>query len=304
VNVSRRTVNVSGRTVNVASTSIDKELPASLGKKLRLRRVFRAGKVLVLPMDHPIYFGPQKGTEDPARLVALARDHGATAVLLTAGALRQAVREVGDLGVILRIDATLSHLGGPDTIMHLLHDAEEAAALGADMAVVNCYVGGSEPAVEAALLEKLARVAAGCERVGLPLCGEIIPRASRADRGAAGGEKVVGGPTSEDLALAMRLGLEYGCDMVKTVYNGDPEGYRRAVAAAHLPVIMAGGPKSDDELAIFRQLKEAMGCGACGAAIGRRVWGSPNPGAVLDAVRAIVMDGASVEEAVAISRGR
>ena len=42
-------------------------------------------------------------------------------MLLTAGALRPAVDEVGDLGIILRIDATLSQMGGPDTIMHLLH---------------------------------------------------------------------------------------------------------------------------------------------------------------------------------------
>ena len=92
-----------------------------MGKQLRMRRIFRKGKVLVLPLDHPIYFGPQEGTEDPARLLALARDHGATAVLLTAGALRQAVGEAGDLGIIMRIDATISQMGGPDTIMHLLH---------------------------------------------------------------------------------------------------------------------------------------------------------------------------------------
>ena len=54
----------------------------NMGKQLRMRRVFRQGKALVLPLDHPIYFGPQPGTEDPARLLALARDHGATAVLL------------------------------------------------------------------------------------------------------------------------------------------------------------------------------------------------------------------------------
>ena len=54
----------------------------------------------LLPLDHPIYLGPQAGIEDPARVVALARDHGATAVLLTAGALRRAVDEIGELGAI------------------------------------------------------------------------------------------------------------------------------------------------------------------------------------------------------------
>jgi len=264
-----------------------------MGKRLRMRRIFRNGRALVLPFDHPIYFGPVSGTEDPSKLVALARDHGATAVLLTAGALRQAVDQIGDLGVIMRIDATLSKLGGPDTIMHLLHSAEEAAALGADMVVLNCYVGIDDEDIEAELLTKLADVSAECERVGLPLCGEIIPRVSYTDP-----KQTM--PTAQDLALAMRFGLEYGCDVVKTVYNGDPDGYAKAVASCHLPVIMAGGPKSNDDLAIFRQLKEAMTHGASGAVVGRGVWGCSKPGAALDAVRAIVMDNAPVEDAIAI----
>jgi DhnA family fructose-bisphosphate aldolase class Ia len=263
----------------------------SMGKQLRVRRVFRNGKALVLPLDHPIYFGPQKGSEDPAKLLALAREHGATAVLLTAGALRSAVDEVGDLGIIMRIDATLSQMGGPDTIMHLLHSAEEAAALGADMVVLNCYLGIGDTQIESALLTKLATVSAECERIGMPLCGEIIPRVSYKDPTQTM-------PTSADLATAIRFGLEYGCDLVKTVYNGDPAGYGKAVATGHLPVIMAGGPKSNDELAIFRQLHEAMSHGASGAAIGRRVWGSERPGDTLDVIRAIVLDGISADEAI------
>ena len=265
----------------------------SMGKQLRMRRIFRNGKALVLPLDHPIFFGPQPGTESPAALLTLARDHGATAVLLTSGALRQAVDAVGDLGIILRIDATLSHRGGPDTIMHLLHDASEAAALGADMVVVNCYVGMGEPGIESDLLKKLAIVSAQCERIGLPLCGEIIPRVPSTNPAQTA-------PTSADLALAIRLGLEYGCDVVKTVYNGDPAGYAQAIATGHLPVIMAGGPKGSGELAIFHQLHEAMTHGASGAAIGRRVWGSEHPIATLKAIRAIVLDGASAGEAIAI----
>lgn len=268
-------------------------IATSMGKKLRMRRVFRDGKALVLPMDHPIYFGPVSGLEDPARVVALGREHGATAVLLTAGALRRVVDEIGNMGVIMRIDTTVSKLGGPDTVMHLLHNVEEAAALGADMVVVNCYVGIGNTDVESDLLDKMALVSAECEKLGMPMCGEIIPRVSYIDPAQTM-------PTSEDMALAIRLGLEYGCDMVKTVYNGDPEGYAKAVASGHLPVIMAGGPKSDDELSIFRQLKEAVTHGACGAAIGRRVWGSSKPGATLDALRTIIMDECSVEEAIAI----
>ena len=268
-------------------------IETSMGKKLRMRRVFRNGKMLVLPFDHPIYFGVQPGTEDPGKLLALARDNGGTAVLVTAGALRAGLDEVGDLGIIMRIDATLCHRTGPDTVMHLLHNAEEASELGADMVVLNCYIGTGEIEEESALLEKLATISAECEQIGMPLCAEIIPRVKYNDPA----QKM---PTSEDMAMAMRLGLEYGCDVIKTVYNGDPEGYAKAVAAGHLPVIMAGGPKTSDELDFFRQVYAAMTHGACGVAIGRRVWGSKNPVAAFKAIKAMVLDGATADQAIAI----
>ncbi len=268
-------------------------IETSMGKKLRLRRVFRNGKMLVLPFDHPIYFGVQPGIEDPRKLFKLAREHGGTAVLVTAGALRAGLDEIGDLGVIMRIDATLSQRTGPDTVMHLLHNAEEAAALGADMVVLNCYVGTGDIPAESALLEKLATISAECEQIGMPLCAEIIPRVKYADPT----QKM---PTSEDMAMAMRLGLEYGCDVIKTVYNGDPGGYAKAVAAGHLPVIMAGGPKTSGETAFFRQVHEAMTHGACGVAIGRRVWGSERPVATFKAIKAIVLDGATADKAIAL----
>jgi DhnA family fructose-bisphosphate aldolase class Ia len=270
-------------------------IETSMGKTLRLRRVFRNGKMLVLPFNHPIYFGVQPGTEDPRKLLDLAREHGATAVLTTAGALRAALDAIGDLGVIMRVDATLSHLSGPDTVMHLLHSAEEAAALGADMVVLNCYIGTGDIPAESALLEKLATVSAECEQIGMPICAEIIPRVPSAG-------PVLKMPTSEDLAMAIRLGLEYGCDVVKTVYNGDPEGYARAVASGHLPVIMAGGPKTSGEIDFLKQVHEAMTHGASGVAIGRRVWGSEHPVAAFKAIKAIVFDGATAEQAVALYR--
>ena len=100
--------------------------------------------------------------------------------------------------------------------------------------------------------------------------------------------------------MAIRLGLEYGCDVVKTVYNGDPQGYAKAIASGHIPVIMAGGPKTSGEPEFFEQVYEAMTHGASGVAIGRRVWGSKNPVATFKAIKAIVLDGATAEQAIAL----
>ena len=51
-------------------------ITSDLGKRMRMRRIMRNGRILVLPFDHPIYFGPVPGLEDPAKLTALARDNG------------------------------------------------------------------------------------------------------------------------------------------------------------------------------------------------------------------------------------
>lgn len=272
-------------------------IAVSMGKRLRLRRVFRDGKALILPIDHPLYYGPQPGLEDPEKLLALARDNGATAILATAGALRAALDDVGDLGVVMRVDATVSHLGGPDSVMHLLHSAQDAASLGADMVIVNCFIGTGDVGVESALLKKMADVSAECRRIGLPMCAEIIPRRPSAGPAAFS-------PSSEDLATAIRLGLEYDCDVVKTVYNGNPEGFAKAVAAGHLPVIMAGGPKVEDDTAVFRQAYEAMTHGASGVVVGRRVWGCPRPTAAMRAMHAIVFEGKTGDAAIAIYKRR
>jgi DhnA family fructose-bisphosphate aldolase class Ia len=152
------------------------------------------------------------------------------------------------------------------------------------MVIVNCFIGLGDIAVESALLKKMADVSAECGRIGMPMCAEIIPRPLAAKPDAAP-------PTSADLATAIRLGLEYGCDVVKTVYNGDPAGFAAAVASGHLPVIMAGGPKSSDELSVFEQAHQAMTHGASGVVVGRRVWGCERPAAAMKAMRGIVFEG-------------
>ena len=75
------------------------------------------------------------------------------------------------------------------------------------------------------------------------------------------------------------------------------------MASGHLPVIMAGGPKTSGEESFFRQVYEALTHGASGVAIGRRVWGSDNPAAALEAIRAMVFENATAEDAVRIRRG-
>jgi DhnA family fructose-bisphosphate aldolase class Ia len=64
-----------------------------------------------------------------------------------------------------------------------------------------------------------------------------------------------------------------------------------------VPVIIAGGPKTDDPMDVLRMARGAMDAGASGVAFGRKVWGSSDPAAVVRALIQVVREQAAVEDA-------
>ena len=46
--------------------------------------------------------------------------------------------------------------------------------------------------------------------------------------------------------LAARVAAELGADLVKTVYTGDPESFREVTRGCPVPVVVAGGSKTDE----------------------------------------------------------
>jgi len=60
---------------------------------------------------------------------------------------------------------------------------------------------------------------------------------------------------------------------------------------------VAGGPKLETEMDAFQLASDAIGEGAVGVDMGRNIWQSDHPVAMIQAVREIVHRGASVREA-------
>jgi len=81
---------------------------------------------------------------------------------------------------------------------------------------------------------------------------------------------------------------------VKTYYC--EEGFERVVAACPVPIIMAGGKKLPEEAALA-MARRAVDAGAAGVDMGRNIFQSDAPLAMLQAVRQLVHEGASVDEA-------
>jgi class I fructose-bisphosphate aldolase len=113
------------------------------------------------------------------------------------------------------------------------------------------------------------------------------------------GEAIKNDTAPEIVAYAARTGLEVGADAVKIKYTGEVESFRWAVkSAGKTRVFMSGGPKAPSEADFLKQVREALDAGATGLAVGRNVWQSADPIKMARALRTLVIENRSVEEAV------
>jgi len=64
-----------------------------------------------------------------------------------------------------------------------------------------------------------------------------------------------------------------------------------------VPVVMAGGPKTETDREVFEFVHDGMEKGAIGVNLGRNIWQNDHPVAMIKALRAIIHEKASVQEA-------
>jgi len=97
------------------------------------------------------------------------------------------------------------------------------------------------------------------------------------------------------LALACRVSAELGAHLVKTYYCED---FAKVVEGCPVPLVVAGGPKLDSDRAALELARSAIDQGAHGIDMGRNIWQSDHPVAMLKALRSIVHEKATVREAL------
>jgi putative autoinducer-2 (AI-2) aldolase len=248
------------------------------GMQHRLASIFRpdSGRTVMLAVDHGYFQGPTLGLERiDLSIVPLIPN--ADALMVTRGILRSVVPPVIGPAVVLRAS------GGPSVLKELSNeqlalDADDAVRLGAAAMAVQVFIGGE---FETQTVHNLTRlVDAGYQR-GIPILGVT----------AVGRELV---RDARYLGLATRIIAELGAQMIKTYYC--EEGFERVVAGCPVPIIVAGGKKLP-ELEALTMARRAVDAGAAGVDMGRNIFQSRSPAAMIQAVRAVVHDGASHHEA-------
>lgn len=256
-----------------SKSKIKKEGEMETGKALRLRRIFSKDKTVIIPIDHALYSEPTEGIEDLERLVSIISKTPADAILITPAMLMRVKNVIGSLATVVRIDGTHTRLGAHLEKIDLITSVEYALKVGADMVVINVFVGTEN---EDKLLRKLGQVATACFEWGLPLMAEMIPSYILNYHYAKGEKDYDRKKAADEIKLISRLGAELGADVIKTHYTGSVDTFREVVFTTPVPIVIAGGPKIQGDKDFLQLTKEAMEAGAKGICIGRNVWQRKN----------------------------
>jgi 3-hydroxy-5-phosphonooxypentane-2,4-dione thiolase len=248
------------------------------GMQNRLARIFRpeTGRTVMLAIDHGYFQGPTSGLERVDLTIVPIAPH-ADALMLTRGILRSTIPPTHGGGVVMRAS------GGPSILKDLSNerialDMEDAARMNVHAVAVQVFVGGE---YETQSVENMTRLVDAGYRYGIPVLGVTA----------------VGKELTRDaryLGLATRMCAELGAQFVKTYYC--PEGFEKVTAGCPVPIVMAGGKKLP-ELEALEMAYRAIQEGAAGVDMGRNIFQSEAPEAMLHAVAKVVHDGASPKEA-------
>ncbi|GAA1738448.1 2-amino-3,7-dideoxy-D-threo-hept-6-ulosonate synthase [Luedemannella helvata] len=252
----------------------------SFARQLRLGRLRKGdSRLFVVPLDHSVSTGPVVRDGRLDDLVEQIGTNGADAVVLHKGSLRRVdPRRFGTLSLIVHLSASTAHAADPDAKV-LVATVEEALSLGADAVSVHVNLGSAQ---EGRQIADLATVAGACHRWGVPLLAMVYPRGPR-----------LHDPADPDLvAHAAALAAELGADLVKTVFPGSAQAMADVARSCPIPILVAGGPTGPADDDLFGRLHDAVRGGAAGVAVGRHVFASANPAAVVSKISGLVHDAA------------
>ena len=246
------------------------------GMKDRLSRIFRpsTGRTVMLAFDHGYIMGPTSGLERlDLNIVPLIQY--ADSLMCTRGSLRSVGPPTYNKGICLRYSAGASIL--TDLNNECVLDPVDAVRVNASAMAVMVAMGNDK--FEAKTIENLVRTADAGYQYGIPTMGVTAVGKDMAR-------------DSKYFGLASRVCAENGANIVKTYYC---DGFAKVVNACTVPIVIAGGKKLAEKAA-HASCDKAINDGAMGVDMGRNVFQSENPAAMIQAVSAVVHEGLTPEQ--------
>ncbi len=246
--------------------------------KNRLARIFnpKSGRTVMLAIDHGYFQGPTTGLERIDLNILPLVPHADT-LMLTRGILRSIVPPSTTQSIVLRVSggtSILKELSNEDIAV----DIEDSIRLNVCAKAVQVFIGGE---YEKETIKNMTRMEDQGTRYGIPTLavtavGKDMARDARYFR------------------LATRICAELGAHYIKTYYI--EEGFETVTSSCPVPIVMAGGKKIPEEDAL-RMAYNAVNQGAAGVDMGRNIFQSEDPVAMIQAVKAVVHDNEKPERA-------
>lgn len=233
------------------------------------------GRAVMLAVDHGYFLGPTSGLEKPRQTVAPLLPH-ADSLMLTRGVLRQCVDPASRVPIVLRVSggtSILTELSNEDLTVSI----EDAIRLNVSALALSIFVGSEN---ERRTLANLAKLVDLGEQYGIPVLAVTA----------------VGKDMARDaryLGLCCRIAAELGARIVKTYYC---EGFEEVVGGCPAPIVIAGGKKIEERDAL-ELAHDAVSRGAVGVDMGRNIFQSDNPVGMIRAVRQVVHENKTPDEA-------
>jgi len=250
------------------------------GMKNRLSQLIQKdGKALFLPIDHGYFQGPTHRLEKPGETIKPIWQY-ADALMLTRGVLRNCIDPSISKPIILRVSGATTVVGEDLANENLVTSVQEIIRLNASAASMSVFIGSK---YEHQTLSNLAKLVDQCEDYGIPVMAVTAVGRELEKREA------------RFLALSCRVAAELGARVVKTYYC--KEKFEKVVDGCPVPVVIAGGPKTETQQEVFDFVYDGIQKGAIGVNLGRNIWQTEHPVAAIRAIRAIIHENLDAKEA-------
>ena len=248
------------------------------GLKNRISQIIKPqnNRALMLAVDHGYFLGPTEKLENPKKVIAPLLKY-CDSLMVTRGVQRTCVPATTNTPMVLRVSGGSSIIGEDLSQEEITVSIQDAIRLNASALAMSIFVGSK---YEHQTIVNLGKLVSKAEKYGIPVLAVT----------AVGKEL---GKDARYLSLACRIAAEQGAHIVKTYYC---ENFEKVVQSCPVPIIVAGGKKIPERDALQLTYNSIKG-GAVGVDMGRNIWQSEHPVAMIKAIRSIVHGNSNVDQA-------
>ena len=255
-----------------------------------MSKILPKGKGVWVPIDHGVSDFPIDGLVDVEDTITNLVSAGVNVIIAHKGIVEKYnhLCKGSNTSMIAHLSASTRHGGDYADDKVLVGDVDEALNRGALGVSCQLNIGSKH---ESNMIERMGELSRQAYLYDVPILGMVYVRGENIN--------LLKNDETKGYAHAARIAFELGCDVAKTVWTRDAETFKQICNSVPIPLLIAGGPASQDNAEILTMVKNAVNSGASGVCMGRQIFSHSNPKSIAKAIMMIVHEDADVDEAIA-----